>query len=167
MRVIKDGAVQEDAWRRLEAPELPVPPGDWIVPFPFWREHQERLVRHDGRLAVCLDGGDRPEDLSGFLDRFQLIALEFPVFRDGRCYSHARLLRERFGFQGELRAVGDVLRDQLFFMRRCGIDSFQVKDGKDAADALKGLADFSIAYQEAADGALPVPERRRRERGED
>ena len=85
-----------------------------------------------------------------------MLALEFPNFKDGRSYSHARLLRERFGFRGELRAVGDVLRDQLFFMQRCGIDAFQVREDKDAEDALRGLSGFTVKYQTAADGLPPI-----------
>lgn len=91
------------------------------------------------------------------LDDFpELIALDFPAFKDGRCYSHARLLRERYDYQGELRAVGDVLRDQLFFMKRCGIDSFQLRSDKDMEDALNAFNDFSVKYQTAADGAPPI-----------
>ena len=101
-------------------------------------------------------GGDPLEEAVADLAHFQLIALDFPVFRDGRNYSHARLLRERYGYRGELRAVGDVLHDQLFYLRRCGIDSFQVRADKDIEEALRGLSDFSITYQTAADGAIPV-----------
>ena len=98
------------------------------------------------------------------LDQFELVALEFPKFTDGRSYSHARRLRDRFGYRGEIRAVGEVLRDQLFFMQRCGIDSYQVREDKDAEDALKGLSDFSVKYQTAADGAPPVYKLRQRQR---
>lgn len=159
MRVIKDNHVVEDSWQRLELADdkTPLPPGDIIVPFTYWQEHRSELLqRTDGRVALCLHGGDPLEEVIGDLTHFQLIALDFPAFRDGRNYSHARLLRERYGYRGELRAVGDVLRDQLFYLRRCGIDSFQVRADKDIEDAIKGLSDFSITYQGAADGAVPV-----------
>ncbi len=164
MRVIKHGTVLEDTWQRAvaPAPEQPLPDGDWIVPLDYWLGHREALSRHNGKLAVCLNGADSLEDLSGSLELFELVALEFPKFTDGRSYSHARLLRERHGYRGELRAVGEVLRDQLFFMQRCGIDAFQLPDGKDGQDALLGLSDFSVKYQGAADGAPPVYELRRR-----
>lgn len=166
MRVIKSNSVTEDNWQRTVTPDpqQPLPDGDWIVSLDYWSGNRERLSRHRGKIAVCLNGDDNPEDLSGSLEEFELIALEFPTFTDGRSYSHARLLRDRLGFRGEIRAVGDVLRDQLFFMRRCGIDSFQVRDGKDPEDALKGLSDFSVKYQTAADGAPPVYKLRQKAR---
>ena len=94
-------------------------------------------------------------------DSFSIIALDFPIFKDGRSYSHARLLRERYNYKGELRAVGDVLQDQLFFMERCGIDSFQIRDDKDIEQALNGLKGFSVRYQAAADDTIPISERRK------
>ena len=158
MRVIKAGRVVEDGWQRIADPDtLPaLPGGDVIVPLDYWRANGALLARHNGRIGVCLNGDDSLDDCADILDRFELVALEFPRFTDGRSYSHARLLRERFGYRGELRAVGEVLRDQLFFMQRCGIDSFQVREDKDAEDALQGLSDFSVKYQAAADGAAPV-----------
>ena len=164
MRVIKAGKVLEDNWQRLTAVEQQqsLPDGDWIIPLDYWCDNREMLSRHKGRIAVCLNGDDNLEDFSDSLELFDLIALEFPKFTDGRCYSHARLLRDRFGFQGEIRAVGDVLRDQLFFMQRCGIDSFQLREDKNPEDALQGLSDFTVKYQTAADGALPVYKHRQR-----
>ena len=164
MRVIKAGKVLEDSWQRLPALEQQqsLPDGDWIIPLDYWRDNQDRLSRHKGKIAVCLNGDDSLEDLSDSLGLFELIALEFPKFTDGRSYSHARLLRDRFGYRGEIRALGDVLRDQLFFMQRCGIDSFHLREDKDPEDALKGLSDFTVKYQTAADGALPVYKHRQR-----
>ena len=165
MQVIKSGEIREDSWQRVAAlkPQQNLPDGDWIIPLGYWRVNRERLLRHKGRIAVCLNGDDKLEDLSGSLGQFELIALEFPKFTDGRSYSQARLLRDRYGYRGEIRALGDVLRDQLFFMQRCGIDSFQLREGKDPEDALKGLSDFTVKYQTAADGVLPVYKHRQRE----
>ena len=164
MRVIRSGKVLEDSWQRLTVAEQQqsLPDGDWIVPLAYWRDNRDMLSRHKGRIAVCLNGDDSLEDFPGSLESFNLIALEFPKFTDGRSYSHARILRDRFGFQGEIRAVGDVLRDQLFFMQRCGIDSFQLREDKNPEDALQGLSDFTVKYQTAADGALPVYKHRQR-----
>ena len=158
MRVIKSGAVVEDGWQRIADPDTlqALPEGDLIVPLVYWRANRELLARHNGKVAVCLNGDDSLEDIADSLDQFELVALAFPKFTDGRSYSHARLLRDRFDYRGEIRAVGDVLRDQLFFMQRCGVDSFQVREDKDMDDALKGLSGFSVKYQTAADGAAPV-----------
>ena len=163
MRVIKDNQIIEDNWQRFDNTEdnPSLPAGDVIVPFRYWIEHKpELLERKDGLTAICIYGDDAIEDVVNDLQHFQLIALDFPVFKDGRNYSHARLLRDRYGYRGELRALGDVLRDQLFFLRRCGFDSFQVREDKDIEDALKGLSDFSVTYQSAADGATPVSKNR-------
>ena len=159
MRVIKDNQIVDDDWQRIDVTEADVslPEGDIIVPFAYWKQHKaELLSRQDGRVSVCIHGDDAIEDVVADLQHFQLIALDFPAFKDGRNYSNARLLRERYGYRGELRAVGDVLRDQLFYLRRCGFDSFQVRADKNIEDALKGLSDFSVTYQTAADGATPV-----------
>ena len=158
MRVIKDKRIQEDGWIRISAVEAnqELPAGDIILPYPYWKEHREPLSSRSGQVAVCLNGEDRVEEVAEHLDRFRHIALEFPVFKDGRCYSHARLLRDRYGFEGDLRAVGDVLRDQLFYMRRCGISSFQVREDKDIEDALNAFNDFSVRYQAASDDAVPI-----------
>ncbi len=145
----------EDSWRRIDPP-AEIGTGDLLLPWRYWREHRDELARHEGRVGIYLDSADEVEELYGQVGQFPLIALDFPTFKDGRGYSQARLLRERLGFRGELRAIGDVLRDQLFFMKRCGIDSYQVREDKDIEDALQGLADFSVTYQSAADGALPA-----------
>ena len=133
-----------------------MPPGEVIFPFAYWQANREKLIATNKKYAVCINGTHEVEEVAGDLEHFALIALEFPVFKDGRCYSHARLLRERYGYQGELRAVGDVLRDQLFFMERCGIDSFEVRADKNIADALKAFTEFSVKYQTAADRAAPI-----------
>ena len=167
MRVIKAGKVLEDDWQRIAepGPGQALPEGDLILPLDYWRNNREALSRRVGRIAVCLNGDDSLDDFSDALDQFELVALEFPKFTDGRSYSHARLLRDRFGYRGEIRAVGEVLRDQLFFMQRCGIDAYQVREDKDALDALQGLSDFNVKYQTAADGAPPVYKLRQKQVG--
>lgn len=162
MRVISDNRVMEDNWRHLLEP-LPgadLPEGDLIVPFRYWQEHRQELLKRKGRLGVCVYGDDDTEEVAKDLKHFALVALDFPVFKDGRAYSHARILREQHGFAGDIRAVGDVLRDQLFFMQRCGISSFQLREDKVPDDAVKGFSEFSVTYQSAADGALPIYKRR-------
>ncbi len=158
MLVIKDNQIIEDNWTRVDTVEAEqvLPDGDIIVPFSYWKQNRDALKGRAGNLAVCLNGDDRVEELAADLGQFSLVALDFPAFKDGRCYSHARLMRDRYGFKGDLRAVGDVLRDQLFYLKRCGFSSFFIRHDKDINDALKAFNDFSVKYQTAADGALPV-----------
>ena len=110
--------------------------------------------------GVWLDSSEGPEALVGDLDALSIIAVNFPKFADGRSYSTAHLLRERYGYRGEIRAIGDVLHDQLFFMKRCGIDAYAVRADKDIEAALAGLSTFSDAYQAAVDQPQPLFRRR-------
>ena len=155
MRVIKDRQIVDDGWELLPS-DAPVPAsGDVIVSLKQWNAWNGAPSERSGRVAVVLHSDERPEQIEG-LERLPLIAIDFPKFVDGRGYTSARLLRERLGFKGELRAVGEVLRDQLFYMHRCGIDSFALKAGKDIEGALAAFDDFSIAYQPAADDPRPL-----------
>lgn len=149
-RLIKDGAVAADDWTRLGADfdtDATLPAGKLIVPLHLWEARREQLLARREPLGIWLDSSEHPEALADALAHLQLVAINFPVFSDGRGYSCARLLREKYGFTGELRAIGDVLRDQLFLMRRCGFDSFEIRADRDAADALAGLGDFTHVYQ--------------------
>jgi uncharacterized protein (DUF934 family) len=158
LRVIKNNRIIEDEWQRIKEIDVveELPEGKVIMPFSYWQVNRDRLIAKNGKHAVCINGDIETEEVTKDLKHFELIALEFPVFTDGRSYSHARLLRDRYGYTGELRAVGDVLRDQLFFMQRCGIDSYQVREDKNIEDALKAFTEFSVKYQTAADHAEPV-----------
>ena len=106
-------------------------------------------------VSVRIEGGDDVRRLGPALDRLRLVEIDFPRFRDGRGYSSARILRE-MSYQGELKAVGDVLVDQLLFMRRCGFDSFAPDQPIDLAIALRALNQYDFVYQQAADGRMPV-----------
>lgn len=106
-------------------------------------------------VSVRIEGGDDVRRLGPALDRLRLVEIDFPRFRDGRGYSSARILRE-MGYKGELKAVGDVLIDQLLFMRRCGFDSFAPDQPIDLAIALRALNQYDFVYQQAADGRMPV-----------
>jgi len=156
MRVIKDRQIIEDTWQLLAA-GTPLPPaGDVIVSLAVWNEWiAAGRPQRSGRVAVVLESDELPEQITQ-LEQARLVAINFPKFADGRGYSSARLLRERYRYAGEVRAVGDVLRDQLFYMARCGIDSFALKAGKDIEGALAAFDDFSIAYQAAADDPRPL-----------
>ena len=155
MRVIKDRKIVDDDWVLL-APDAPVPTtGDVIVSVAQWNSGRESFAGRSGKVGVRLKSNESPEQIQA-LDQVPLIAVEFPSFTDGRGYTSARLLRERHAYRGELRAVGDVLRDQLFYMARCGIDSFALKAGKDIEAALSAFLDFSVTYQAAADDQRPL-----------
>ncbi|EDY85554.1 conserved hypothetical protein [gamma proteobacterium HTCC5015] len=146
--IIKDQAVVEDHYRELSM-DCPIPEGDIIVPYQRWVDQHEILSHHNGRVGVSVNGNDYDiYEIGAKLAQFDLVALEFPQFVDGRCYSFAKLLRERFGYTGELRAIGNVLRDQIFYMHRCGINSFALDDGRSFDDAMTAFKDFSSGYQD-------------------
>jgi uncharacterized protein (DUF934 family) len=164
MPLIRDGRIVDDSWVRADAAEAIPAAGDLIVPTALWREHREQLQARRGRLGLRLANDESPLPLAGDLPHFDLVALEFPKFTDGRAYTQARLLRERLGFRGELRATGKVLRDQLGFMRRCGFDAFEVEDARVLAGWAQAENGFSAWYQPAADGATPIPRQRHQRR---
>ena len=153
MVLIRGGRVARDAqdeWVWVEDTE-PVPDNaPAVVLFGRWREERARLSRRRAPLGIRLAGGDDVAGIADDVASFGLIALEFSTFTDGRAYSSARLLRERYGFTGELRAVGNVLRDQFAFMLRCGFDAFEVRDS-DAGAWREALAEIRVWYQPAVD----------------
>ncbi|MBT5571635.1 MAG: DUF934 domain-containing protein [Alphaproteobacteria bacterium] len=151
MALIKNREITEDSWVQLDD-ETPVPSeGGAIVSISRWRKDRVALSSRNAPIGVQLESDNGPEDVLDGLDRLDLIAVPFATFKDGRGYSTARLLRERHGFTGELRAVGNVLRDQLPLMERCGFDSFQYVGGTEALVALKAFKDIGAVYQTAAD----------------
>ena len=158
MQIIKDKAIVNDDWQLVREIDetAPLPEGKVILPIAYWQANREALLKQNNEHAVWVDGDTETEVLLGDLEHFSIIALDFPAFKDGRSYSHARLLRERYNFKGELRGIGDILRDQIFFLYRCGINSFEVREDKDIEDALNAFNDFSVRYQAAADDAVPI-----------
>ena len=152
MPLLKDGRVVTDPWRHLEDGDA-LPPGAPVtVSWKRWSGERDTLMAHDGPLGLRLPNDVTVAGLAGDVVRFTLIVLSFPRFTDGRAYSQARLLRGRLRFRGELRASGNVLRDQLLFMRRCGIDAFEVSERAITENWLAALRDFDIFYQPAEDG---------------
>ncbi|GGD04505.1 DUF934 domain-containing protein [Halopseudomonas salina] len=133
---------------------------DLIVPLALWLDHAHALKARDGGLGVWLNSDEEVEAIADDLEHFQVVALNFPVFSDGRSYSNARLLRDRYGYKGEVRAIGDVLRDQLFLMKRCGFDAYVIREDRNAEEALQSLKDFSEVYQAATDQPQPLFRRR-------
>jgi uncharacterized protein (DUF934 family) len=163
--LIKDRNVVADPWLRLE-PNAdgslpPVPPaGDIIVPLALWQSQREALLVRPGRIGVCLNGNDDPEAIAEDFRLFGVVAVNFPKFGDGRGYSIARLLRERYGWKGELRAVGDIFRDQLFYLSSCGFNAYTLRAGEDPQEALGAFGDFSEAYASSVERPLPLFRRR-------
>ncbi len=152
MPLIKADAFSPDPWVSL-GDEAALPEGaPAIVSFERWQNERETLVKRNAPLGIRLRSDQPPKLVLEDLDRFAVIALEFPRFGDGRAYSYARLLRERYGFRGELRAVGNVLRDQALFMRRCGFDAFEVAEGTPIEGWRESLGEISVFYQPASDG---------------
>jgi uncharacterized protein (DUF934 family) len=160
-QLIKNRAVIDDEWSvlRLEESDAPasvaVPEGKVIVPLVVWQAQREQLSARP-QIAVWLASDERAEAIRDELDRFALVAVDFPKFSDGRGYSIAYNLRKRLGYKGELRAIGDVLRDQLFQMLRTGFDAFSTRPDRNIHDALKGLTVFSETYAASVDTALPL-----------
>ncbi len=150
MRYIKDGEAAADPWVYVEGDE-PVPPELPSIVSPDWLfAAAPAAIESRSAPSGVAWPNDRPEsELAPYLPQLSLIALEFPVFRDGRAYTQARRLRERYGFKGEIRATGDVLRDQFLFMARAGFNAFEVKKATDAEAFTQTISTFSIRYQPA------------------
>jgi uncharacterized protein (DUF934 family) len=158
--LIKAGRVLDDSWSFADtAADLPER-GDVLVPLSLWSAERDRLAERPSRTGVLLGPADDPAEIAGDLARLALVAVDFPQFADGRGYSTARLLRERYAYTGELRAVGDVGRDQLFYLARVGFDAFALRNGEDVDGALAAFDDFSEAYQASVERPQPLFRRR-------
>ena len=168
-KLIKNRQVVPDSWLLLKAgadgalPEVPAS-GDVIVPLKLWQAQKDALAqrfnRTGGRAGVWLEAKEGPETIAADLDKLPLVAADFPSIGRGESYSTARLLRERYGYKGEVRAIGAVMKDTLLGMHRCGFDSLLLRDGEDVEDALTVFGQMSEAYQ--ADALDPQPLFRRR-----
>lgn len=160
-KIIRNNAIVVDDWIVLRpekgtAPDSAnVPDGKVIVPLTVWKAQKETLKSRPA-LGVWFASDERPEDLKEDIAQFQVIAVDFPKFSDGRGYSTAYNLRARLGYTGELRAIGDVLRDQMFYLQRVGFDVFAPRADRSIEDALKGLSDFSVKYQTSWDEKNPL-----------
>lgn len=151
MPLLKHGRPAEDVWVAIGDDEAL--PGDTpaILSLERWQRDREALRGHNGPLGIRLNSDQSPALIAGDLSRFSVVVLDFPVFRDGRPFSYARLLRERYGFDGEVRAVGYVLTDQYAFLHRCGVDALEVADPEAPAHWDRALLEISAAYQPASD----------------
>lgn len=164
-KLVKDGAIIENTWTLLPKPEadaanVEIPTGQVIVPLSVWQA-QKLALQNRNDIGVWLDSDETADLLGEEAKNLPLIAVNFPTFMDGRAFTTARLLRERFGFTGELRAVGNFIRDQLCYLRRCGVNAFAFSNpDADLQAALKSLDDFTEYYQASVDQPLPLFRRR-------
>lgn len=162
MPLVKDRKIVEDRWTHVADGE-DIPNGaDVIVSADRWLADRASLVHRNGGIGVRLRNSQTIEEVAEDLYRFGVVALEFPAFKDGRAYTQARLLRERYRFDGEVRAFGDVLRDQLLFMHRCGIDAFEIRKQADAEAFERAVNEISVFYQPASGSGTPVTALRQR-----
>ena len=159
--LIKQRRIAADSWQRLSvATPAELPQGDILVPLGLWLERRSELLERASSLGVWLDSHEEPEAIAADVARFHVIAVNFPKFQDGRGFSIARLLRERYGYKGELRAIGHVTRDHLYYMEACGFDAFELREGEDGQAALAAFGAFSEAYQASVTRPLPLFRRR-------
>lgn len=164
-KIIKNSAVIDDTWQviRLAEGETPrtvtLPEGNLLVSLAVWQERRDELLarHHQGApLGIWFAPDEGPEMIAADLSLFSVIGVDFPKFVDGRGYSTARLLRARHGYTGELRSIGDVQRDQLFYQRRVGFDAFALRPDHDIEAAVHSLRDFDAAYQFSTDHQLDL-----------
>ncbi len=154
MPLVKNGKIATDIFVHVaDDAELP-DNGAVLISAARFLENPEAISRRLGKTGVIWPNSRDVDDLVPYLDRLAVVALVFPTFRDGRAYSQARLLRERYGFKGELRATGQVLRDQFVFMLRAGFDTFEVKKEADAEAFTNTAKRYSVFYQPTGDGRL-------------
>ena len=164
-KLIKNGQLTQDYWtilREATGPEVlqAVPGKSFIVPLKFWKLYQGDLADYDGDVAIWLDSDENVKDIGPELERFSLVALNFPIFSDGRPYTNARELRECLKYGGEIRAIGDVLRDQLYYMSQCGFNAFDLRSDQNSENCLTAFADFSTSYQATISEPSPLFRRR-------
>ena len=152
-KLIKEGAIVEDGWLPVDPDATSIGDGQ-VLSLDQWLNSEDKAGR-----AIMLEPGQGPDPLFEYLQQIPMIAINFPVFTDGRGFSYGRELRER-GFTGELRACGHFIRDQITYLHRCGFDAFQPAEETRLEDALAGLNDFSESYQAAIDQPLPLFRRR-------
>jgi uncharacterized protein (DUF934 family) len=157
-KLIKGNAIVDDNWQLIGA-EDEIPQGRVLMPLARWLALDDER-RLGGDTAPWLDSDQEFADALPELLKAGLIAVNFPTFMDGRGFSIAEILRQQHGYRGELRAIGYLIQDQLFFLKRCGFDAFQLREGTDLKAALASLQPFSVTYQTSADTDRPLFRRR-------
>lgn len=158
--LIKDHKISTNEWRLIDKEQTIdlstlADTDNIILPFARWQENKA-VVLGKVNIGLWLDSDESAEPLSSLCHEISLIAINFPVFSDGRGYSYSRTLRDHFGYRGEIRAIGDVLPDQMYFYHRCGFNSFLLRSDVNADTAINSLNDFSISYQAGSDQRTPI-----------
>jgi uncharacterized protein (DUF934 family) len=148
MQVIKDKQIVDDSWSYV-ADDEELKDGDISVSLARWKKDKQQLLKTNGNIGVRISSADSVEDIAADLKDIQLIELDFPAFADGRMFSHAWLLRGRYNYQGEIRATGHFMRDQVFYLSRVGVNAFSLEKTEDLPVALSNLNDFSVNYQKS------------------
>ena len=159
MTVIKNGQPADSAWLHLTDEALPAT-GALTVSLDRWLKEKAELGTRIEAVGVRLNACDSLDTLVQDVAALPIVVLDMEAFTDGRCFSQARLLRDRLGYTGELRARGDFLRDQMFFLSRVGVNSFEFAEDTPLEDRLKAFAEFSVTYQSASDTPEPLYRRR-------
>jgi uncharacterized protein (DUF934 family) len=159
-QILKDTQVVSDNWILLDENAESIPAGDILLSYQQWENFADNLSNHSGRIGVWLEGHAEIEQIIEPLLNLPLIAINFPKFADGRGFSAARLIKERYNYSGELRAIGGFIRDQLYLLNRCGFNAFQFSDENELSDAAESLKDFSENYQVSVDQENPLFRRR-------
>lgn len=163
-KIIKNREIIEDQWITLLNPEEQIAStksdANIIVELAYWLNNKASLTARSGMVGILITGADEPEEFQSELSELSLVAIDFPKFGDGRGYSIARLLRERYNFQQEIRAVGDVLRDQLRFMERCGFDAYALRADRNMEEALESFTSLTVDYQSDVIEKKPIYARR-------
>ncbi|MAG34428.1 MAG: oxidoreductase [Deltaproteobacteria bacterium] len=155
-------AAIEDRFTKVDDEAALPAGGGVIVSLSRFEGEKEALLARDGELGVALESSESPAALANDLDRLAVVALDFPAFSDGRGFSSARLLRERYGYKGELRATGDVLLEQLAFMVRSGFNTFEIDDPKVLEEFAHVVGEVRVVYQPTGDGQTTALQRRLR-----
>jgi uncharacterized protein (DUF934 family) len=160
MPLVKNGRVAADTYVHVaDDAEIPAD-GAVLIPAARFVADAAALSQRSAPTGVIWPNNRDLDELVPYLDKLAVVALVFPTFRDGRAYSQARLLRERYAFKAELRATGQVLRDQFVFMLRAGFDAFEVKKEADADAFLATAKRYTVFYQPTGDGRITALHRR-------
>ena len=159
-QILKDTQVVSDNWILLDENAESILAGDILLSYQQWQNLADYLSNHSGRIGIWLEGHAEIEQIIEPLLNLPLIAINFPKFADGRGFSAARLIKERYNYAGELRAIGGFIRDQLYLLNRCGFNAFQFADENELSDAAESLKDFSENYQVSVDQENPLFRRR-------
>lgn len=149
MQVIKDKQIIDDNWSYV-ADDAELKSGDISVSLARWKKDKQQLLQANKKVGVRIGPADSVEDIAADLNDLQLIELDFPAFVDGRIFSHAWILRKRYHYQGEIRATGQFMRDQVFYLSRVGVNAFNLEKTEDLPAALASLNDFTVDYQKSA-----------------